>query len=406
MATQLGSKALMSIVKVKENNVAQEFYVVRHNAYTNGRTLLLRRCIFDTRAWHSSNVNAYATCTLDAWFNGDYLNSIEADVKAQIAAVTIPYTPGNGNTTLSSLSRKVFALSGTELEQSNTYLNAEGTALANAATLKIAYTSAGAAATQWTRSPGTDYTTNAWLLNADGCLGVNHYGCVSTNGARPAFTLPSSLSVDDRGNIVVNTPPVINYSGQTALGDKTEGFNVTYTVTDADGNAVTATEKMDSAVKRTYAPALGTYQQFQAVLPANWQTILNGPHMLDIEATDGSSPATPVQITFTKKVYGCSVTLSAPLAASAMPVAMRLAILGSIPADAIWTAEVCNNAYDATPAWESIKSSIQSERNYVFQNKANTAGLWGVNFRINIQRGSADNGGYISGIEGGFKYAD
>ena len=86
-----------------------------------------------------------------------------------------------------------------------------------------------------------------------------------------------------------------------------------------------------------------------------------------------------------------------------MPVAMRLAILGSIPEDAIWTAEVCNNAYDATPAWESIKSSIQTGRNYVFQNKANTAGLWGINFRINIQRGSADNGGYISGIEGGFR---
>ena len=399
--TQLGSKALMSIVKIKENNVAQEFYVVRHNAYTEGRTLLLRRYIYDTRAWHSSNVNAYATCTLDAWFNGDYYNSIEADVRAQITAVQIPYTPGNGNWVVSELARKVFALSGTELGQSHQYMKVEGTALANAATLKIAYNSSGTAVTQWTRSPYTSYTTNAWYLDTGGSLSNNN--CTSTHGARPAFTLPSSLGVDDNGYIVVNTPPVINYSGSTNLGDKTEGFNVTYSVTDADGNAVTATEKMDSVVKRTYAPTLGAYQQFQAVLPANWQTILNGPHTLDIEATDGSSPATPVQITFTKKVHSCSVTLSAPLPAETMPVAMRLAILGSIPEDAIWTAEVCNNAYDATPAWESIKSSIQTGRNYVFQNKANTAGLWGINFRINIQRGSADNGGYISGIEGGFR---
>ena len=399
--TQLGSKALMSIVKIKENNVAQDFYVVRHNAYTSGRTLLLRRYTHSDRQWHSSNVNAYATCTLDAWFNGGYYNSIEADVREQIAAVTIPYTPGNGNTTLSSLARKVFAVSATELGQTHSYLNAEGTALANAATLKIATDSAGTAKVQWTRSPYTSSTAHAWYLFAGGSLGYN--SCTSTCGARPAFTLPSSLGVDDNGYIVVNTPPVINYSGSTSLGDKTEGFNVTYSVTDADGNAVTATEKMDSVVKRTYAPTLGAYQQFQAVLPANWQTILNGPHTLDIEATDGSSPATPVQITFTKKVHSCSVTLSAPLSADTMPTAMRLAILGSIPEDAIWTAEVCNNAYDATPAWESIKSSIQSGRNYVFQNKTNTAGLWGINFRINIQRGSADNGGYISGIEGGFK---
>ena len=399
--TQLGSKALMSIVKIKENNVAQDFYVVRHNAYTSGRTLLLRRYTHSDRQWHSSNVNAYATCTLDAWFNGGYYNSIEADVREQIAAVTIPYTPGNGNTTLSSLARKVFAVSATELGQTHSYLNAEGTALANAATLKIATDSAGTAKVQWTRSPYTNNTTNAWNLYTDG--GLSSYNCSNTGGARPAFTLPSSLGVDDNGYIVVNTPPVINYSGSTSLGDKTEGFNVTYSVTDADGNAVTATEKMDSVVKRTYAPTLGAYQQFQAVLPANWQTILNGPHTLDIEATDGSSPATPVQITFTKKVHSCSVTLSAPLSADTMPTAMRLAILGSIPEDAIWTAEVCNNAYDATPAWESIKSSIQSGRNYVFQNKTNTAGLWGINFRINIQRGSADNGGYISGIEGGFK---
>ena len=399
--TQLGSKALMSIVKIKENNVAQDFYVVRHNAYTSGRTLLLRRYTHSDRQWHSSNVNAYATCTLDAWFNGGYYNSIEADVRAQIAAVTIPYTPGNGNTTLSSLARKVFAVSATELGQTHSYLNAEGTALANAATLKIATDSAGTAKVQWTRSPYTNFTTSAWHLNTDGSLNLSN--CSSTRGARPAFTLPSSLGVDDNGYIVVNTPPVINYSGSTSLGDKTEGFNVTYSVTDADGNAVTATEKMDSVVKRTYAPTLGAYQQFQAVLPANWQTILNGPHTLGIEATDGSSPATPVQITFTKKVHSCSVTLSAPLSADTMPTAMRLAILGSIPEDAIWTAEVCNNAYDATPAWESIKSSIQSGRNYVFQNKTNTAGLWGINFRVTVQRGSADNGGYISGIEGGFR---
>ena len=399
--TQLGSKALMDIVKVKENGVAQDFYVVRHNAYTTGRTLLVRRYTHSDRQWHSSNVNAYATCTLDAWFNGDYFNSLPADIRGQITAVTIPYTPGNGNTALSSLARKVFALSATELGATHQYLNAEGTALANATQLKIATDSSGAAKVQWTRSPNTSNATNAWYLNSDGYL--NNGNCSNTYGARPAFTLPSSLSVDENGNVLVNTAPVINYSGNTNLGDKSEGFTVTYSVTDADSDAVSVIEKMDGETKRTHSPALGSYQQIQAVLPANFQTILNGPHTLTLEATDGKAAATPVNITFTKKVHSCSITLSAPLPAETMPTAIRLAILGSIPNDAIWTAEVCNNAHDAAPTWESIKSSIQAGRNYIFQNKTNTAGSWGVNFRINVQRGSADNGGYITGIEGGFK---
>lgn len=399
--TLLGSKALMSIVKVKENNVAQEFYVVRHNAYTNGRTLLLRRYTHSNQRWHISNVSAYASCTLDAWFNGEYFNSLAADIRGQIAAVTIPYTIGSGNWTVSNLSRKVFALSGTELGQSHTYMQVEGTALANAAQLKIATDSAGTAKVQWTRSPSTYNASYAWVLGTSGI--PSSYGCSTTYAARPAFTLPSSLAVDENGNVVINTPPVINYSGGTNLGDKSEGFTLNYSVTDADNNPVTATEKMDGATKRTHSPALGVYQQFQAVLPANFQTILNGAHTLLIEATDGKAAATPVSIVFTKKVHSCSVTLSAALPATTMPKAVRLAIIGSIPSDAIWTAEICNNANDPAPAWESIKSSIQSNRNYVFINKAKTAADWGVNFRITMRRGSPDNGGYITAIEGGFE---
>lgn len=197
---QLGTLPLMSIVKVKENGVAQDFYVVRHNAYTTGRTLLLRRYIHSERRWHSSNVNAYASCTLDAWFNGDYFNSLPAEIRGHIAEVAIPYTPGNGNTNLSSISRKVFAVSATELGQTRQYLNAEGTALANAADLKIATDSSGTAKEQWTRSPYTNSTTKALLLDSSGDL--NYSNCTSTYGARPAFTLPSTLSVDENGNIL------------------------------------------------------------------------------------------------------------------------------------------------------------------------------------------------------------
>jgi len=403
MATLLSGKALGSIVKLKENGVEQEFYVAKHGYPTagNGRTLLVRRYIYDTRQWHTSNVNAYASSTIDTWFNNTYFNLLDADIRAQITAVAIPYTPGNGNTTVSTLSRKVFALSATELGRSASYCNVEGSALDIASTLQIAYNSAGTAQVQWTRSPNTGNTTNACYLDTDGHRSSND--CTNTYGARPAFTLPSSLSVADDGGVTVNTAPVFNYSGSSALGAKTEGFAVAYSVSDADGDAVTVTEKLDGVAQRSYAPTLGTSQQFQAVLPANFQTILNGDHTMTLEATDGKAAATPINITFSKAVYSASVTLATPLAADDMPTAIRLSITGDIPDDAIWTAEVCNNANDVSPAWEDIKAGILSGYNYVFSNQTKTAENWGINFRITVTRGPSNVGGYIYAIEGGFQ---
>ena len=403
MATLLSEKALGSIVKLKENGVAQEFYVAKHGYPTsgNGRTLLVRRYIYDTRQWHTSNVNAYASCALDSWFNNTYYNLLDADIKAQIAAVAIPYTPGNGNNSVTTLSRKVFALSVTELGRTASWANVEGSALSIASTLQIAYNSSGSAVVQWTRSPLTYSTLSAFYLDSVGVVYYN--GCTYTYGARPAFTLPSSLSVSDDGSVTVNTAPVINYSGGSALGDKTEGFTLNYSVSDADGDAVTVTEKLDNVVQRTFAPALGETQQFQAVLPANFQTILNGDHTITIEATDGKAAAAPVNVTFSKAVHSASITLSTPLAADDMPTAIRLSITGDIPDDAVWTAEVCNNAHDASPTWENIKPAIQSGYNFVFSNKTKTAENWGVNFRIEVTRGPSNTGGYIYAIEGGFQ---
>lgn len=403
MATLLSEKALGSIVKLKENGVAQEFYVAKHGYPTsgNGRTLLVRRYIYDTRQWHTSNVNAYASCALDSWFNNTYYNLLDADIKAQIAAVAIPYTPGNGNDSVTTLSRKVFALSVTELGRTASYANTEGSALSIASTLQIAYNSSGSAVVQWTRSPNMYDTYCACCLGTRG--DVSYGSCSSTGGARPTFTLPSSLSVSDDGSVTVNTAPVINYSGGSALGDKTEGFTLNYSVSDADGDAVTVTEKLDNVVQRTFAPALGETQQFQAVLPANFQTILNGDHTITIEATDGKAAAAPVNVTFSKAVHSASITLSTPLAADDMPTAIRLSITGDIPDDAVWTAEVCNNAHDASPTWENIKPAIQSGYNFVFSNKTKTAENWGVNFRIEVTRGPSNTGGYIYAIEGGFQ---
>ena len=149
-------------------------------------------------------MNAYASSDLDSWFNSTYKNMLDADIRSLIGTTKIRYTPGNGNNTVGTLERAIFALSLTELGQSHSYANTEGSALPIASTLRIAYRN-GSATTQWTRSPSTVYTSNAWGLVSSG--GINFNLCYSSYGSRPAFTLPSSLYVSDDGSVFQNTAP-------------------------------------------------------------------------------------------------------------------------------------------------------------------------------------------------------
>ena len=209
------------IVKIKESGVPQEFYVAKHGYPTdgNGRTLLVRRYIYDTRQWHTSAVNAYASCALDSWFENTYYTMFSESVRAMISAVNIPYTPGNGNDTVTTLSRKVFALSVTELGRTASYANVEGSALPIASTLQIAYNSSGSAVVQWTRSPYTLGTVNACCLHTVGIAGS--YGCTNTYGARPAFTLPSTALFDPDTNELIE-----DASGAQTLADTTDSVTL------------------------------------------------------------------------------------------------------------------------------------------------------------------------------------
>lgn len=403
--TTLGNKSVGSIVKLKENGVLVDFYVAKHD-YENGlngsgRTLVVRKDCYDTRQWHTSNVNAYATSAIDTWLNSTYKNLLDADIRGVIGTTKIKYTPGNGNTTVGTLERAIFLLSVTELGRSASYANTEGTALSIASSLQIAYLN-GFAVVQWTRSPRTDDTGSAYYLNTGG--DVNNNGCNKTNGSRPAFTLPSTLSVSDDGSVSVNTAPTISgsYATGTNLGTKTAGFNLTYTVADADGDTVTVKEYLDNVLQRTYTATLGATNTFQCVTAANFQTVLNGAHTLKVVANDGKADSAAYTITFTKKVTKATITLASALPADDIIQVMVMTITSSIPDDANLKVLVTNNANDSSPVWEDATADIKSGVNHVFTNKTAANGF-AFNFKLSVERGASDTGGYISNIGGAFE---
>ena len=403
--TTLGNKSVGSIVKLKENGVLVDFYVAKHD-YENGlngsgRTLVVRKDCYDTRQWHTSNVNAYATSAIDTWLNSTYKNLLDADIRGVIGTTKIKYTPGNGNTTVGTLERAIFLLSVTELGRSTSYANTEGTALSIASSLQIAYLN-GSAVVQWTRSPRTNNTNYACCLYTDG--NVNSNVCGGTYGSRPAFTLPSTLSVSDDGSVSVNTAPTISgsYATGTNLGTKTAGFNLTYTVADADGDTVTVKEYLDNVLQRTYTATLGATNTFQCVTAANFQTVLNGAHTLKVVANDGKADSAAYTITFTKKVTKATITLASALPADDIIQVMVMTLTSSIPADANLKVLVTNNANDSSPVWEDATADIKSGVNHVFTNKTAANGF-AFNFKLSVERGASDTGGYISNIGGAFE---
>ena len=139
----LSTKAVGSTVKLKVNGTAKEFIVVHqgkpsslYDDSCNG-TWLLMKDIYETRQWHSSDVNKLESSTIHSYLNSTFLNLFESNIKDAIKQVKIPYRKngGSGGTNQSGangLSCKIFLLSGYEVgwtTSDNQYFPVDGAKL-------------------------------------------------------------------------------------------------------------------------------------------------------------------------------------------------------------------------------------------------------------------------------------
>lgn len=407
---KLSTKAVGSIVKIKVNGAAKDFIIVHqglpssaYDASCNGVWVVMKD-IYTTMKWDGSN-NDYLNSDMTAYLNGTFISLIDADIRNAIKQVKIPYTNYSNNNVMSGsngLSCKVFLLSGTEVGFSGvSYMNTEGAKLSyfDSASKRVAYNGS-SAAEWWLRSPRTYSSNLVWRVKSDGSN--DYWNCRSTCGVRPAFVLPSTLVVSDDGTVSTNTAPAINASS-TNLGKQNAPFNFAYTVTDADGDTLTVTEKLDGKTTATRTDiASGTALTFgQGSTAENFQRILNGSHTIQITANDGKE-STSLNATFTKSVTSASVTLTTPLAVDGDITVAVLQVTGSIPDDATFKVEVTNNANDPSPVWQDATVEVKKGVNIVFTNSEATNGA-AFNFRVSVSRGASGTGGYIEAISGAFQ---
>lgn len=420
---KLGTKAVGSIVKIKVNGAAKDFIIVHQglpsSAYDDSctGTWLLMKDSYNYMEWNSTYENDYASSDINSWLNGTFYNLIDADIRAVIKQVKIPYHGSplyadELHTGANGLNTKVFLLSGIEVgwtNRTNEYFPNDGAKLSyflagtgtNENKKRVVYRN-GSAQDWYLRSPRIINTSsnNVWKVADDGSYDYDN--CVNSNDIRPAFILPSTLVVSDDGTVSTNTVPAINASS-TNLGKQNAPFNFAYTVTDADGDTLTVTEKLDGKTTATRTGiASGTALTFgQGSTAENFQRILNGSHTIQITANDGKD-STSLNATFTKSVTSASVTLAEPLTVEGDITVAVLQVTGSIPDDAVFKAEVTNNANDPSPVWQDATTEVQKGVNIVFENKTATAGA-AFNFRVSVERGASGEGGHIEAVSGAFQ---
>lgn len=248
----------------------------------------------------------------------------------------------------------------------------------------------------------------AWSQIYDG-QGLSHVDVIPKGTLTAAYRVKAYDSDGEESpyttspvrTVVNNSPPVISCDLSGDLGVKSAGFTVSYTVTDAEGGAVTVEERAGGLVKRTFSPTLGQSNTFQ-VTGEFFMRILNGPQELSITATDEGGLSSVCTLTFTKKVYAMSVTLAQPLEVDGPITVAIMSVLQSIPEDAAYQILVTNNAKDAQPAWQDATADVRAGRNIVFTNQTQESGP-AFNFRLTASRAEGGQGGYVKLLKGAFQ---
>ena len=199
--------------------VRKEFIVVHqgkpssmYDESCNG-TWLLMKDIYESRQWHSSNVNYLEYSTIHSYLNSTFLNLFESNIRDAIKQVKIPYrknggSSGSDQSGANGLPAKIFLLSGYEVgwtTSDNQNFPVDGAKLSyfeagtgTSANNKRVANLNGSVFFWWLRSPYA--SGNVWRVSPNGLYDSSNASY--SNGIRPALVLRSDALVDDEFNII------------------------------------------------------------------------------------------------------------------------------------------------------------------------------------------------------------
>lgn len=289
MAVQkLGDVAVGTVVKLKENGVAQDYLVVHqglpssmYDASCNGTWLLRKKAALES---YGGSVYFDSSTVFTTALPG-ILSRYDSDIQSVIKTVKIPYS-SSGTTVQSGsngLTTQLFILGLYELGITSSY---NSNVLADGA--KLDYFSSGTGssantrrgcyensveryAAYWTRSSyGTIYV---WSIGGNNPYGADSIGeplfgePSNTLWIRPAMVMPTNLIVEDDGNVLTAPhAPALTVSSQAMEG---QPIPVSWTASDG-ADSYTLQRKVDSGEWETvYTGADLQYQD----TAGSWSTV-------------------------------------------------------------------------------------------------------------------------------------
>lgn len=226
-----------------------------------------------------------------------------------------------------------------------------------------------------------------------GCTSARNWSYDTSSYMRPNYGWRPVLEV-------LNSTPTITGT-DTEIGTLSDRFTYPYTITDPDNDVVTVVESVDGVPLRTYTPTL-EQEQTLTIDGLDWIKLLNGSHTATITATDTAGASVVRSLTFQKSVTQLSMTLSRDnvLIFSTRPNRIQLSCIIQIPFGEKPMIEVCNNALDENPAWESTTSTLQPGFAHVFKNQTKISNQWAVNIRVSMKRMNQNMEYWLSRIGG------
>lgn len=202
--------------------------------------------------------------------------------------------------------------------------------------------------------------------------------------------------------VKTNSAPLINYSGQSDLGQLTSKPTITYSVSDNEGDTITVTEKLNGEVIRQFTATSNTNYTI-TLTDEFWLTCGKNANIIEIFASDANGDTSYKDITFARQVNKVQITTKNPIETDAAATKIMVSpdwdktgCTGKV--------EVCNNGFDASPTWEDMTTMAALNRPYVFTNKTKTATKWGIKIRLTLTKNQGYTGEVaIYGFGGAFE---
>lgn len=188
------------------------------------------------------------------------------------------------------------------------------------------------------------------------------------------------------------------YDNILVKSSETVPQDIAVTVSTSD---VSSEEEIKERI-RSYQATLGQEETIE-LSRENWLVLANGDHQLRVEAVDGNF-ATSVRVwNFSKKETVIAFQFAQPEETDARATKILITPTWHIEGS-VAKVEACNNAFDASPAWEDITAQVAINRVYNFLNQSKTAEKWGVNVRFTIEKNEGYEGEVsISGFGGAYE---